>query len=399
MKLDNWIMKIVDQYLFYIGIGLLLLISIFMRAQLAPNCIAGDYWACIDPWFEAYKTGGGLKMLDTTIGNYYVPYNVILALLSYLPFEAWKSVAFVSCLFEYLTVYFIYKIIMELFGELHRKNEKKKAILFSVIMLFLPFTVMNGALWKQCDSIYVCFAVMSIYYMLKEKYGVSLIWFSVGFCFKIQILFVFPLYILLYFAHKKISVFQFLFIPLGYFLLGLPAIFAVRGIKATYLVYYTQINESSSMTLLFPNIYMFGFSDYSILGTCALWGTIAILIFTALYLQKYQDFFSKQNIVYLAIWCTWTCTMFLPAMHERYGYMTVLLISFYYLATDMRKAWIAIVMNVITALTYALYLFSAFDIPQIYCAVAQVCVYAIVTYDVFHNFKTRGTIIEEQTAV
>lgn len=392
---------IIDRYLFEIGLALLILASVIIRWHMAPiEMLSPDYQNYISNWFEYYQTHG-LAGLREPIGNYYIPYNLFLALSSYLPFKAWLPVSLFSCLFEYLAAWYIYKIsglLLESNGDpTTDRTTKRKALLTGVISLFIPITFLNSSLWKQCDSIYVCFIIMAIYYVLKDKYGRSLLFLGLGFIFKLQAVFLLPFYILLYIGRKKnLSILHFLIIPLTYLLGGLPAVLAGRRITNVYGIYYRQMRQEgyNAMTINFPNLYGLGLSDYPALSLPFTILTMCIFILFAIFLQRYFKYQNRSHLVYIAIWCLWTCAMFLPAIHERYNYAVELLTVAFYLITDRKKIWIAFTLNLNTIVLYSTYLFGgALSIPFPVMSIFNLIAYGYATYDLINKIhKTTVTI-------
>ena len=99
--IDDIMHRIIDKHMDMIGIALLLLISVLIRLHLAPVCVlSADYNDYIVPWVEKYRELGVIGGLSQNIGNYYVPYNIMLAVISFFPWEPYVLVAFLSCLAE-----------------------------------------------------------------------------------------------------------------------------------------------------------------------------------------------------------------------------------------------------------------------------------------------------------
>ena len=110
-KLDSLLWKLVDRYAFYIVMCILLIISFLIRFHLAPICVlSADYNNFIVPWVEKYRELGLVGGLSQKIGDYYVPYNVLLAIISLFPWEPYVFVSLTSCIAEYISAFFIYKI-------------------------------------------------------------------------------------------------------------------------------------------------------------------------------------------------------------------------------------------------------------------------------------------------
>ena len=384
---------LIERNFYGIAFCLLLFLSLFIRWQMAPLAISRDYVYALVSWVEHYKEWGFVGGLAQGVGAYYIPYNIILAIAAHLPWEPWVLIAFCSIVCDYISAYFVYRIARILLeGENTDVWARRKAAIAGLVTLFLPAVLMNGALWKQADSIYTCFLIICLYYALREKYGTSLLWLGIAFIFKMQAIFFLPLFIALYIFRKKgLSLLYFLYIPLCYLLGGLPAILAGRPAGSVYRIYFEQSVTNPQMTMKMPNLYSFNLTHYEALYYPALLGTLVIFILFMCAIFKYKDGLNNKNIVYLGIWCIFTALMFLPAMHERFNYPVLILLTVFYLIYDLKKLWIALIINLISVLTYGAYLFDALldatSISMTWLAIFHMAAYAYVTYDVYRGFK------------
>jgi Gpi18-like mannosyltransferase len=50
----------------------------------------------------------------------------------------------------------------------------------------------NSAAWGQCDGIYTCFIIMSLFYLLRERDILSMAMFGMAFAVKLQAVFFAP---------------------------------------------------------------------------------------------------------------------------------------------------------------------------------------------------------------
>ena len=142
------------------------------------------------------------------------------------------------------------------------------------------------------------------------------------------------------------------------------------------------------MTLNFPNLYSFNLINYDALYYPAIIGTMAIFIFISLVLIRHKEGLSNANIIYLGIWCFWTSVMFLPAMHDRFNYPVLVLLTAFYIVHDVKKIWIAVALNLMTTIIYGNFLFDAQGtIDMIWLAIIHMSIYVYVTYDLYRNFK------------
>ena len=70
------------------------------------------------------------------------------------------------------------------------------------IALFLPTVVLNGAYWGQCDSIYGAMVVHALALLLEDRPKSSVVLMAVAFSFKLQAIFVLPLWGVMWLARK-----------------------------------------------------------------------------------------------------------------------------------------------------------------------------------------------------
>ncbi len=369
-RIDKWIHDLSERQLQLIGLVVLVILSVIIRIHLAPFCQESpDYYTYYATWVEQYRHLGIVKGLSTTIGDYYVPINVIYAIISLFPWEPWVLIAAVSCLFEYITVIFLYRIIMFLSTGQRAKGELQiKAAYAAVAVLFLPCSMWNSALWKQCDSIYTCFAIIALYYLIQDRYRMAVIFLGISLSFKLQAVILIPVFGCVYLIKRRYSLLHFLWLPVVYLIAGFPAVILHRGLRATYLTYLGQMQEGTSQSYglnsYFPNLYAFGLDQYyhqlalpAVLLAIAFLGSMLLLVY------HYREQISADRIIYLAILSAWTCCVFLPGMHERYDYVVLLLLTIYALTRDHKLIPAAILINFCSMLTYTMVLFKGQTLP------------------------------------
>lgn len=394
-SIDEWAHNIIDRYLFEIGAVILILISVMIRWHLAPiTMLSADYNDFLVPWTNVYVENGLKGGLAQAFGSYYVPYNLFLGLISYLPWEPWVMIALFSCTCDYVIGIFIFKISLIILEEngTTRKEARQKAIIAGIVSVILPATLMNGALWKQCDAVYTCFMIISLYYTLKGEFNKSLLFLGISFAFKLQGIFVLPFFVLLYIVRKKgLSFINFAWIPGMYLIGGLPAILAGRRVLDTYDCYLNQTtyNGFDAMNILYPNVYSFGLTDYPALSMPAILMTLGVFIFMALFVIRNKENLTQAKLLLLAAWCVWACTMFLPAIHERYNYPVLVLLTIVYLLTDLKKIWTAIVLNLISCVQYGICLFHTRTFEDNTMAIWHTVIFVYVTYDLIKQLRKR----------
>ena len=387
---DQWLIPLVNDNLDKIALFVLLILAVLIRIKLIPETtLSPDYESYYLPWVQAYREYGFFGGLSKDIGDYYVPYNVMYAICSLFPCEPYIPIAVFSMVAEFVSALFIRKILMLVLLERGEAEDKArvKAAFGAALTLFLPFVIWNGALWKQCDAIYVVFLVIALYYLLKDNYRLAFVFLAIAFGFKLQAIFFVPLFLVLYFARKKYSILEFFWIPVVYLILGLPCVLCRRGLKATYLAYLLQTQEVSTegygLVSYYPNFYNFGLDSFEDLLTLpAVLLAATVLGVLAVYVLHHAEYLEKkENILYFGIFMAWTCCMFLPGMHERYDYAIVLLMSALCIAVKRDKLWIAALMNVNSAFVYIMVLFRESTIPITVISAVQIVIYAVVAFD------------------
>lgn len=312
---------------------------------------SGDYEGALNIWFNLYKENG-ISYLKYNIGDYNVIYNFILALLSYIPIKSLYSIKLVSLIFDFLCAIMGGKIVKQI------TNNKKLSIITYIIILYLPTLLFNSSLWGQCDSIYSFFALFSIFYLIKEKYFLSFIMLGISFAFKLQAVFLLPLYIIYYVYKRKFSITYFLLIPLVNILCSTPALIMGRSLKDVLMIYYNQANLYSNYVLNFPNMYMF-IGEYDNLDKFGIYLIIVIFAFMLYYIISKKIKLEGKNIIFTAMISVIISCYFLPFMHDRYLFMAdIMSVIWYILNKNSKYLYVPIVVNLISLFTYISYLFS-----------------------------------------
>ncbi|WP_130836661.1 hypothetical protein [Lachnoclostridium sp. Marseille-P6806] len=325
---DRAVFALLDRYLFPIAALFLFIGSLYIRRSMIYFA-SGDYLDCIVVWVEQYRALGLRQGLASTIGDYYVPYNLILALASVSGREPYAVVGGFSVLMEYVGAGAAAGICRGLLEEKGVTHARRLSVLAALALLYIPEAAMNGALWKQCDAVHTGFILVSLYFLLRERYSLSFAFLALGFVFKLQTLFVLPFYLIFYAVRRRFSILQFLWLPAMYLLAGLPAILLGRDAAQTYGVYFSQTGHYQLMTLNAPNIWSFGMTDYPSLKSFALVLTAAVFACMLIFIAGHAERLWGEHCLLLAGWSVMTCFMFLPAMHERYDYAAIVLLTAY----------------------------------------------------------------------
>ena len=340
----------------------------------ARNFESGDFIGSLSPWYTHFKTHGGFAALKSPIGDYNIPYQFLIALMTYIKVKPLYLFKILSCIFDFLlAIYsgkFVYYISSERTGTSRSFKDAISNMTFVLpygVVLLLPTVVFNSALWGQCDAIYVFFIVLSLFLVYRNSYFLSFVFLGCAFAFKLQTVFILPFFFYLYFREKKFSILFLLFLPLVDILLSIPSL--CMGLRFSKLidVYINQADAYHYVYLNYPSFWAMIGDNYDYLKFVAIIVTLIILFVGLLYvIRKKVDLKSSDNFLSLACWSVWTCVLFLPSMHERYAYLVEVLIVIWFFVEFWSKdrknlgmvCVVACVLQLITCMQYGRYLFN-----------------------------------------
>ena len=310
---------------------------------------SGDYKRFLLKWYNTLAEEG-LSSVVGGLGNYNPPYLILLYLLTLIPGATLIKIKMLSVVFDLLMGFIGYLIVKKL-------NNQKYSYLSWIIILLLPTIILNGSMWAQCDSIYTTFILLSLYLLLEEKYSLSFLALGISFSFKLQFIFILPLYIILYFVNKKFSIFNFLLIPLGNILMCLPVILMGMPVINCFTTYLEQTTDYSAyLTRNLANIFEL-LPNIKAIGHILIFITGLFFLILLIYFIKRKKEFSQKEIINLGLLSILIAVYFLPFMHERYMFAAdVLSIIWYFIYK--KKIYIPIIINLSSLAGYSVYLFG-----------------------------------------
>lgn len=351
--------------------GLILRI-VFFNAETA------DYSYFMRSWIDQLASYKGLSGIGENIGEYNVPYMLFLNIIARTPFNDLYEIKTLSVIFDYVGAFAVMKLISCI---CNTKFITLKNLAAYSVCLFSPVFFLNSAYWAQCDFIYVSALLICMYFMIKEKHNLSMTFFGIALSLKLQAVFFLPVIIIYYFSSKKMNAKSFLFIPIVYFIAVCPALFAGRGFKDTFLIYFRQTSIYETLTMECPNIFVFMSGDYDMFKKAGIIIAFSILGIGAV-ICIYKKLYSCQDIVMTAIWSTMICIYFLPSMHERYVFIACVfsvLLAF----INPKDWWIAVGINAVCFFSCTTYLFkfTVFDLK--YLSLANLIIIILLTKKLF----------------
>lgn len=375
-KTSNSFIDFVKKYDILIFMIIISLLGIVMRILIFP-CVRGDYTNFLTPWYEnIYNLG--FAALGRQFGDYTPAYNYFLWFISLFGYEPGGvsfeiqlfgepfvidsvlfSIKAISCMFDFGIAIFVYFIIKKI------SLSKLKAAIGYALTIFGLTIFLNSALWGQCDSIYVFFIIGSIYFLLIKKQRLAFIFLGLSFCFKLQAIFALPAFIVLYFK-KYVKLRYFLYIPLVYIIVALPAAFAAGSsffdrLGQILSVYFNQtVNGYKEVTLNAGTFYALIFTNYKqeeFVSSFALFLALAINGTIMFLMMRDKKKFSENKLIKMFLIFSMTMPYFLPYMHERYFYLADVLVLIY-VALNPKKFYVAILEMLNSMIGYMVYLWN-----------------------------------------
>lgn len=312
---------------------------------------SNDYKNCLLPWFNQLQSNGGLSGLKLNISNYNMPYMTLMALMTYIPVNPLFQIKLLSILFDYGTAILGYKIITEI----TTNNKSVKSICTYTLLLCAPTVVLNSAVWGQCDSIYTFFVLSAVYFLIKKRFHAAFILLGCAFAFKLQFMFIVPLFGIYALCKRPILLLYFIYIPLINFLLCLPSILAGASPLYTYETYFGQTGfwhlacNVANLSTLLPDLEVLSF--YLQLFTILLFCFLLFAMF--LKRKKWNGLYENEITLTLALISVFICYYFLPCMHDRYFYIADVLSIIWWMAYGTRKTlYIPLIINAVSLATY-----------------------------------------------
>ncbi len=323
--------------------------------------ISKDMTESLLPWYAQIAENGGFRGLGTQVGNYNLPYQSMIALMTTLPVSPVYAYKISSVLFDYLLALAAMGIVRHITGD-----RLKSALCYGAVVL-LPTVALNSAAWGQCDSIFTFFLAACFLMLLKEKYPAAFLLYGASLAFKLQAVFFLPFLIFYYGKEKKFSILQFLLCLIPPVALSLGGALQGRSLLDILRVYRSQTTDSSEISYSYPSFWngLLENGEAEHLGQVemlAIGVTFAMLAGIVLMLWRRKETLTETEHLHIAVFLTYTCVLFLPCMHERYGYPAVLFALMLAFA-DRRMIPVLLGMIMIDLQTYGHYLFGTPRMP------------------------------------
>ncbi len=387
LKFEKKVADLFEKNILIIALITALITSLLLRISMF-SFVSSDMEGYLLGWFGQIEQLGKIKALNTQVGNYSVLYQTLIAIMTYIPINPIYQYKLLSVFFDYSLALAIGLFVYEI------KKDRFSFVIAVIVSLFVPIVFVNSALWGQCDAIYSSFAVWSLYAFSKKKYPLSFILFGLACSFKLQAVFLLPFFLFAYIRKKEFSLLNFFIIPAVMEAVCIPAMIMGRGFKAAFSTFYYQTGSCDKMYFNYPSLWSL-FSDLSNtdfsrlyigsfkIAAIILTFMILAVVMTVLFCKKIS--LNSENMIYISFIFVYTCVLFLPGMHERYGFlfeMLALIICF--INKKMIPAEALLIM--ISCVTYGSSLFEQHTISP-FLAILNVSIYIYCLF-VFFSQKS-----------
>ncbi len=375
---------------FSIYLSAALLALAFSLRAFCLNYETLDYQNFLKQWVEFFRQNGGFAALSQPVGNYNIPYLYFLALFSYIPASDLYLIKLLSIFFDVLMAWAAMGIVGKLGGSL----AQRLGIFFTVLLL--PTVVLNGALWGQCDSIYVALALMSIYWALDDKPVLSMLAMTLSFGFKLQAVFVMPVLAILW-MQGKFKLRHFFIFPIAYVVLVLPAVLLGRPFLDTITLYFSQTGSiGSGLNYNSPSVFgiFWNVQNEAPASKLAIISAFVFMLLILLICYVNRSRLSSRAMLAAAVLLAVGIPFLLPHMHDRYffaGDILTVVMAF----ACWKYAAVAPLCQFASLLGYHAYLKMRYLLPMRYGSWALILVLILAGHMLFGELeKGKGKKIE-----
>ena len=374
-------------------ISVLLLALAFAVRGLCLDYVTLDYVNFLSYWVQHFRDAGIVQGLARPVGNYNIPYLYFLALFSLSDINDLYLIKLLSIFFDVLLAY----AAMGLASKMGVGVRARLACFFGVLLL--PTVVLNGALWGQCDSVYVSLALMSVYLALDGKPSASVLCMTLAFGFKLQAVFIMPVMAVLWFCGKY-KLRHFLLFPAGYVALVLPAVLCGRPFMDTLTLYFDQAGSVGS-ALNYNSPSMYSLYNYiqdekqaAALGVAAAFTFMALVLYICFVMRRRL---SPASITAACLLLALGIPLLLPHMHDRYFFavdvLTVAIACYSYAYSPA-----PLLSQFASGLGYHAYLKMRYFLPMSYGCGALLVVLALAFVMFFRSLDGRSAKTPESEA-
>lgn len=392
--------RLMDHKWHVIGLGIIFTILRLCVAWTTHGFESVDYQVYLSSWHWEIADMGGLAALQEQVGNYGIPYQFLICLMTYLPISSLSAYKLLSLAFDILLAATSAGII-SLLTKGAEERRRLTSILFTYIaVLFLPTVVLNSSVWAQCDSMYTAVGLLALLCLCVKKDIAAFALLGIAMSLKLQTILLVPAFMLIAFMRRRLHYLVVSFV--SWYGMCIPGFLAGRSFMSPFDIYREQAGTYQQMQMNFPSVWVLIGGSYEDLGDTAIVVTVVVLaVLMIWWLSRYHSFkeqFVPFRIIELTCLLTWTCVICLPCMHERYSYSVEILLV---ILTCMNRQFLPCLVGeeILIILRYRAFLFDAIyagDNVTDVDAILYLCMYILYITIMFKDIqadKENRTII------
>jgi len=360
---------------------LVTVIGLAIRLTLL-DIVSNDADIFLLSWYDIIKSNG----LYTQVGDYNLLYQFLIWIMTKLPLKPLYAYKTLSCFGNLLLAGSAALLV----HRISKENKARNAVWAYTAIWLYPTVFINSAAWAQCDSLYTAFALLGLYFLDKEQHNRAIIALGISFAFKLQAVFILPVYLFCYYRRRQFSIFRFGLVPVTMIAVTLPLLFWGRNLLDTFFLYFNQTRTWPGMSHNYPSFWNIlclpdNIEQYVSMRFGVLLFTICVLAVLMLVWIQQNRKTTGTDLLLLAFILAYSCVLFLPAMHERYGYlyeMCAILIA----VLIPQTIPLCVGLLVISLHIYGYYLFDV-PVDHIFLTFVNIGVYLAYVAVIFANKK------------
>lgn len=350
--------------------------SVLIRLSV-KHVISGDWTAWWELWFaELYE--GGFKALAGDWYDYAPPFVYLLWFITILPVNCMTGFKAMMSGFDFMAAIVGALIIYEL-----TKSKTKSVLTYGIFMLS-PVFIVNSVLWAQCDMLPMFWVLLCVYFIIKDRPCLGMFFFGVAFAFKLQPLWLLPVFIILW-LNKRVKLQHFLWLPVNYFIGIIPAWMAGKPLWECLEVYFSQTTEEMwALVLKYTNIYYLIGPDKFIeeYHTAGIWLTLGVFMIVLYYMGRKKVKITKEFVLLLGAFFGLLAPFFLPHMHERYSFFAEVFLLLYMMVRPS-KYYLFVLQSLTSFMGYSMFLAKDWTLPLEYMPFVTLFVLFMTGYEVY----------------
>lgn len=367
----------------FFGITLFWL-NVFSLALLVrlpwAHFISWDYPLAFGSWYEFIVDNGYFSALKYDFSNYNVLYLYLLSLaaVSLPSLSGILVVKVLPIVFDFILAFFVYKCV-----RLKYSQSETVPHLAALVTLLAPTVVFNGSVWGQNDSIYTTFLIACLYCLLSGRQVGAFIAFGLSFSFKLQALFLAPLFLWLL-MKRRVNWRYFILSPLVYFVTLIPAWIIGRPLEELLLIYLNQANQNRRLTKNAANLYQWIPNRYIDWYPIGIVFAASVVVIIAVLVYKSRVEVTGNLMIYLATFSVIIMPFFLPKMHDRFYFpadVIAIVLAFY-----LPKYWYTpVIIGMTSLLVYFRFLYDLTLIPLTWLALLPLLLIAVLGWQLLRT--------------